>query len=371
MKIEHTDNGFKFNIKTKKSPLRIGAGTFSCKPCKSMALVEALVIFASTLIKREMKRLFCAMIGLTLLLTSCTNLRKYENYRSKDSLYCIDVPVEYKLEMEEKNVVAWSKETDHICVRRNFARGTSDFKLFADNNVQGLPARFTVDLKNDSNDSILHYAVHTGYFYQDDIYFFKRGASSTYIIEVTGEGVETAKRIAASLKELKAAKKTEVGVEKSAAAGSGKSTYEKEGFAIGKEYDLQVYKEYIEQMKKLDVAGKPKLIGAYYCLQNKESPETATLINVNVFDLTGQQVKGRLNAYIGQLQSAGIENRPVTFEHCDAVEYSFEQDMGTGTVPTKALYVIKDNKYYLIQLSAQNDVDSKFDKLLKSFTFIK
>lgn len=309
-----------------------------------------------------MKKLCFAIIGLSLLLTSCTNLRKYTSYVSQDSLFTINVPESYAFLQQNNNLMAWQDNENVISIRKDYIIKKAEFINFVDRTARNLPSKFTVDLENDSNDSIRHYTVHTATFYRQDIFFLKEGSASMYIIEVSGESFETAKKIASSFKELN---------KPTVQQTKDKTIFKKEGFAIDKSYNLVIYTEYVNQINKLDGPDKPNLIGAYYCLQDKESPKTATVINVNVFDISNQPQKGRLDAYIDQLNSAGIKNNRTTFQGFDGVAYSYEQNMGDDDVPSKALYVIRDNKYYLIQVTAQNGVESKFDKLLESITFIK
>lgn len=310
-----------------------------------------------------MKKLLFVIAGMAILLfTSCADRRKYITYESRDSLYSIGMPDSYTFQKDGNNMMVWEDNDNFIIVRENYAAGKTDFKIFVDRDVRNLPDKFTVNLQDDSNDSVRHYTVHTNTFYQEDTYFYIDGENANYIIEVRGEGMETARKIASSFVEIDKAttKKTD-----------DKTIYKKEGFAIGKEYALEVFNEYVNQMKQVVAPDKPKLIGAYYYLKDKESPQTATLFNINVFDISNQPKEGRIESYIGLLNEAGIENKRMKFEHCDGVVYSYTQDMDGADIPSKALYVIRGNKYYLFQVTTNNDVDLQFDKLLKSIIFIK
>jgi hypothetical protein len=126
----------------------------------------------------DMKKIFLVIMGLSLLLTSCTNLRKYTNYRSQDSLFTIDIPESYTIQKEGSNMVAWSDNNNFIYIRKDFVTGKTAFISFADNNTrEGLPSRFSVELADDSNDSIRHYTIHTMTYYQRIFYFL-----NTFII---------------------------------------------------------------------------------------------------------------------------------------------------------------------------------------------
>lgn len=310
-----------------------------------------------------MKKILFVFTWLVLLVfTSCTSSRKYASYESRDSSYVIDIPEEYIFQQEDDNLILWKDCDNFISVRKNYITDKRDFVPFVTRDVRELAARFDVELERDSNDSIRHYTAKSMTLCKHDVYFLKERETATYVIEVSGEDMETAQKIASSFKEANLPT-----VQKD----KDKLIFKKEGFTISKEYNLRFYTEYANQMQELDDPNKAKLIGTYYCLQDKEKPETATLININVFDISNQPKKGRLDSYIEQLNAAGIENKKVKFESCDAVAYSYRQDMGGSYVPTKALYVIRNNRYYLIQVTTQKDVDLKFDKLQKSINFIK
>ena len=311
-----------------------------------------------------MKKMLLVIIGLIVIIfTSCADHRKYVTYECRDSLCSIDIPDSYTFQKGDNNLMVWKDNDNFINVRVNCVAGKNEFKSFVDHNARNLPDKFKVELEDDSNDSVRHFTVHTNAFYTEDIYFYIEGEADTYIIEVTGEGMKTAQKIASSfieVKELPTKKKT-----------NDKKIFKKEGFAINKEYNLLIYTAYVNQMEKQDLPDKPKLIGAYYDLKNKENPNIVTLFNVNVFDISNQPTEGRLDAYIEQLNAAGIENKKMKFENYDGVVYSYEQNMGSDYVPSKALYVIRDNKYYLINVTTKNNINLQFDKFLKSITFIK
>ena len=320
------------------------------------------------------------LLGLVLmsLLSSCAHHVEYTKYYSKDSIFTVNMPSDYQLTRNESDNMVWEGGTHNLAfVMVNNVCNLTDFQSFADRQANNVPSRFTVTLMGDSSDPIRHYQASTAFDREEEYYFFKDEISHKYVIGLTGNiDKEVAMSIASSFKEtLKGlskvyTKSTDTNITDTSTKDADKNIYKKEGFAISRDYQLSVNEEYIQQVN----AANPDnhLIGAYYCLQNNKDANKINMININTFDISGDGVNGsdRLRAYKRCLQNAGISYQSTQFRGHDAVEYSFTENIGNSSVPTKALYVIKDGKYYVLQLASLTDVESKFEMLKSDVTFI-
>jgi len=150
--------------------------------------------------------------------------------------------------------------------------------------------------------------------------------------------------------------------------------FAKEGFKIKCACRLYVNSTFIQMAKQ---QGANNILAAYICAENKDSPETGVIVNVNIYDESGSYnnikpiyhsffEKKCLEKYAANLSNAGISYQYITYQGVSALEYDFDQ-MG---LPTKAIFLLKDKKSYLLQVGTRNGLSSKFNALKTSFMLL-
>ncbi len=148
--------------------------------------------------------------------------------------------------------------------------------------------------------------------------------------------------------------------------------YKNAGFAIDRSYKLQRNSEYIAAIREARIASV-KLIDAYICTVGEElgDPYKMSFINLNINEMpSNMSPQEYLDEYKSECISSGISAKSVTWHGCPAVEYSFEQDWTYVNMPTRALFVCKGNKSFLIQLGSMTDVSGKYNQLKNSIILL-
>ena len=151
-------------------------------------------------------------------------------------------------------------------------------------------------------------------------------------------------------------------------------TFASAGFKIKCACKLYVNSTFIQMAKQ---QGKNDIIAAYICGENKESPETGVIVNINIYDESKSYniiqpsgyayfEKKYLEHYAANLSNAGISYNYTTYQGVSALEYNFDQ-LG---LPTKALMFLKNKKSYLLQVATRNNLTTKFTALKTSFEIL-
>jgi hypothetical protein len=154
----------------------------------------------------------------------------------------------------------------------------------------------------------------------------------------------------------------------------GQNTYQtfpSAGFKVKCGCKLYVNKLFIEMAKQ---QGINNILAAYICAENEVNRETGTAININVYDdkesysnISAEHhayfEKKCLEAYVNNLENAGINHYYTTFQGVRAVEYNFMQ----YDLPTKAIMFYKNKKSYLLQVGTRDNLTTKFNALKTSF----
>lgn len=118
--------------------------------------------------------------------------------------------------------------------------------------------------------------------------------------------------------------------------------------------------------------------GAYVCIENESNPDRAVAYNINIYDNSkdyanmspahyGFYEKKLLEQYASNLKDANMRYTMTTYKGEAAIEYTLYQ---FGDVPTKALFFLKNQKSYLLQVGTREGVNNKFNALKSSFTTI-
>lgn len=121
------------------------------------------------------------------------------------------------------------------------------------------------------------------------------------------------------------------------------------------------------------------VIAAYICAENEDSAETGVINNINIYDESRSYKnikpanyayfeKKALEQYAVNLKNAGMSYSYTTYQGVSAIEYTFDQG---GTLPTKAIYFLKNKKSYLLQVATRKNLIAKYNKLKASFVTLQ
>ena len=154
---------------------------------------------------------------------------------------------------------------------------------------------------------------------------------------------------------------------------SAQQIFKDAGFKISAPCKLYPNDHFIKEVQKQGA----KVIGAYICTDDENDFYHASLVNVNIYDMTAEYNNFKpeqysifensvLDSYAKSLSTAKISYKKITFMGVSALEYSFDQ-MG---LPTKAIVFWKNKKSYLIQLGSRDNLATKFSALKNSFSIL-
>lgn len=217
-------------------------------------------------------------------------------------------------------------------------------------------------------DSVIKLKISDGGFAAEKYYLHKKGLGDDFLIVIESFdntlGVKDVQYIANSLREEKATVPFRM-------LGETGTEYTSDGFSVGSDYVLQVNKSYLDlQARRKLPSGSPKLTGSYECVRDTLNSESATYININVFDVS-EVGEEPLDTYIKPMQDRGIATKKGTFLGQPSVVYSYNRATPAGKViPTKAMVVIRFSRSYVIEVASRADVAAKFNAFTSSFSFI-
>jgi hypothetical protein len=155
-------------------------------------------------------------------------------------------------------------------------------------------------------------------------------------------------------------------------------TFPKDKFMVG--CNCKLYPDVVH-MRMVRESGSNVPVSAYVCAANKDSYERATINNITVQDLSAnyksyQSVSperaaaifesGFLKQYYDNLLANGMEAEYTTYRGVKAIHYSF---MMMETMPTEALFFVKNKRGYLLQVSSRVSLASKFQAVKGAFFF--
>lgn len=151
-------------------------------------------------------------------------------------------------------------------------------------------------------------------------------------------------------------------------------TYPSAGFKIICNCKLITNSVFIQAAKS---SGVNNILGAYICVENENDPQTAVIVNINVYDESAsfQKFKSTLHDYLKKkllekyadnINKAGFKYEYVSFQGETALEYNFDQN----GVPTKAIVFFKNQKSYLLQLATRSSLTAKYIALKSNFVII-
>ncbi len=120
------------------------------------------------------------------------------------------------------------------------------------------------------------------------------------------------------------------------------------------------------------------VIAAYICAENEDNAETGVINNINIYDESKSYKsikpsnfayfeKKTLEQYAGNLKNAGMSYSYTKFQGVSAIEYTFDQG---GTLPTKAIYFLKNKKSYLLQVATRKNLSAKYNNLKTTFVIL-
>lgn len=146
------------------------------------------------------------------------------------------------------------------------------------------------------------------------------------------------------------------------------------GFKVKCGCNLKVNTVFIQMAKQ---QGMANIAAAYICAENEDDPETAAVVNINVYDESARYAKINpedhlyftkkcLERYAVNLTNAGIQSSYTNFQGVTAITYTFDQN----GLPTKAIMFYKNKKSYLLQVGTRYDLTAKFNALKTSFVLL-
>jgi len=218
-------------------------------------------------------------------------------------------------------------------------------------------------------DSVIKLKISGGGFATEKYYLHKKGLGDDFLIVIesfdntlSGKDVQY---IANSLREEKATVPFRT-------LGETGTEYTSDGFSVGSDYVLQVNKSYLDlQAKRKLPSGSPKLTGSYECVRDTLNSDSATYIDINVFDVS-EVGEDPLDTYIKPMQDRGVATMKGTFLGQPSVIYAYTRTAQAGkAIPTKAMVVIHSGRSYVIEVASETDVAAKFDAFTSSFSFIR
>ena len=118
--------------------------------------------------------------------------------------------------------------------------------------------------------------------------------------------------------------------------------------------------------------GLDESIGAYVCAINETDPDNIVIVNINVSpspELANSRNRSDFSVYTYLLNQSNIPYWFTDFQGAIAVEYSFTQ-LPPYNIPTKAIFFIKNNKGYLLQIATKNNLETRYKNMRDSFLII-
>lgn len=155
-------------------------------------------------------------------------------------------------------------------------------------------------------------------------------------------------------------------------------TFPKDKFMVG--CNCKLYPDVVH-MRMVRESGNKAPVMAYICAANKDSYERATINNITIQDLSANYKvyksipadkaaamfeTGMLKQYYNNLLANGMEANYTTYRGVKAIRYSFMQ---METMPTEAIFFIKNKKGYLLQVASRASVGTKFQSVMGTFLF--
>lgn len=151
-------------------------------------------------------------------------------------------------------------------------------------------------------------------------------------------------------------------------------SFQKEQFKISCTCKLSENLIFLNAMKE---KGIKYPVTAYVCAENEKNPETATIININIYDLSKEYDSNIIVNYIfeerflfdyeNNILTNNIPCKSMSFMGVKAYEYEFSQ----YDLPTKAIVFIINRKAFLLQAGSRHNLEEKFKLLTSSFTITK
>ena len=154
-------------------------------------------------------------------------------------------------------------------------------------------------------------------------------------------------------------------------------TFAKDNFMVG--CNCKLYPDEVH-MKMVREQGSPYPNSAYVCAANKDSYATATINNITIQDMeseykgvssptgTAYFEKLFLQKYFNGLKANGISVEYITYRGVRAIHYHYKM---METMPAEAYFFVKNKKGYLLQAASRSKLDSKFQMMIGTFSFIK
>lgn len=151
-------------------------------------------------------------------------------------------------------------------------------------------------------------------------------------------------------------------------------TFSKGGFRVKCGCSLYENSVFIQAAKQ---QGANNIIAAYICAENEDDPSTGVIVNINIYDESKSYKniqpsgyatfnKKVLDQYAKGLANAGFSYSYTTYQGVSALEYNFDQ-MG---LPTKAVFFLKNQKSYLLQVGTRQGLAAKYNALKSSFEIL-
>lgn len=152
-------------------------------------------------------------------------------------------------------------------------------------------------------------------------------------------------------------------------------TFPSAGFKIKCDYTLYTNTTFLDRAKE---QGFNNVVGAYMYVENEEEPKITCIVNINVYDHS-EEYKNLpadyydsfeeecLEKYAQNLGSVDIRYNRIAYQGVNALEYSFKQ---AGLPPAKAIMFYKSKRSYLLQMSTNIDLETKFNELKSNFILI-
>ena len=156
-------------------------------------------------------------------------------------------------------------------------------------------------------------------------------------------------------------------------------TFPKDKFMVG--CNCKLYPDVVH-MRLVRESGSKVPVSAYVCAANKDSYERATINNITIQDLSANYKvyktipadkaaamfeTGMLKQYYDNLLANGMEAEYTTYRGVKAIRYSFMQ---METMPTEAIFFIKNKKGYLLQVASRASLGPKFQTVMGTFLFM-
>lgn len=135
-------------------------------------------------------------------------------------------------------------------------------------------------------------------------------------------------------------------------------TFPKYGFQVSCNCNL-----YENTTFKKMASGKVQVVEALVCATSDVSP---AIYNLNIYHDNASSSQQFHSKYQRDLSNSGISYRTTSISGISATEYSFSQN----GVPAKAVVFYQSGKSYLLQVTANSNLESKFQSFKTSFKTI-